>query len=42
MEKLSEKDRARVTKMSDARITSKLTQSGVNIDEVEAMDRAHW
>ena len=40
MEKLSETERARVSKTSNVRIVTKLIQSGVNIDEVEAVDRA--
>ena len=40
IDKLSEKDRARVIKTSDMRIWSKLTQSGVNTEEIEAMDRS--
>ena len=40
MEKLSEKERARVSKMSDIRIISKLIQSCINVEELEAMDRS--
>jgi tRNA A-37 threonylcarbamoyl transferase component Bud32 len=39
MEKLNEAQRQRVTKMPDMRLVHKLTQAGIPVDKIEAMDR---
>ncbi len=39
MEKLTDTQRQRVTKMADARIVQKLLQAGMSVDKVELLDR---
>jgi hypothetical protein len=40
MEKLTADQQANIKRMSDVRLTSKLTQAGVSVDKLESMDRA--
>jgi hypothetical protein len=39
MDKLEKTKQAEIRKMSDARLVSKLTQSGFSVESVESMDR---
>jgi hypothetical protein len=39
MEKLTAEQQANIKRMSDVRLTSKLTQAGVSVDKLESMDR---